>query len=69
MHSPDPTRHTQILRHVLQDPHDSCTNNLHTSLRNIGWKLTDDPDTYLTPGPFNLCASPQLCKSACLAGC
>ena len=38
----------------LQDPHDSCTNNLHTSLAALGWKLTDDPDTYLTPGPFNL---------------
>ena len=39
---------------VLKDFHDSCTNNLHTSLASIGWKLTDDPDTYLTPGPFNL---------------
>ena len=41
-------------RSVVQDPHDSCTNNLHTALAAIGWKLTDDSDTYLTPGPFNL---------------
>ena len=39
---------------ALQEFHNSCTNNLHTSLGQIGWKLTDDPEFYLTPAPFNL---------------
>ena len=35
--------------------HDSCTNNLHTSLAELGLKLTDDHCTkYYTPAPFNL---------------
>lgn len=34
--------------------HDSCINNLHTSLNAIGHPLTDDPDHYLPPSPFNL---------------
>lgn len=34
--------------------HDSCINNLHTALRQIGHPLTDDPDHYLPPSPFNL---------------
>ena len=34
--------------------HDSCINNLHTSLTAIGHPLTDDPDNYLPPSPFNL---------------
>lgn len=34
--------------------HDSCINNLHTSLTAIGHPLTDDPDHYLPPSPFNL---------------
>ena len=34
--------------------HDSCTNNLHTSLAAIGYKLTDDVLNFYTPSPFNL---------------
>ena len=34
--------------------HDSCINNLHTALGQIGHPLTDDPDHYLPPSPFNL---------------
>ncbi|DBA66229.1 TPA: hypothetical protein ACH3X2_002602 [Trebouxia sp. C0005] len=34
--------------------HDSCINNLHTSLTAVGHPLTDDPDNYLPPSPFNL---------------
>ena len=39
---------------IMQDPHDSCTNNLHTALAKLDWNLTDDPTYHLTPGPFNL---------------
>ena len=34
--------------------HDSCINNLHTAMNVIGHPLTDDPDHYLPPSPFNL---------------
>eukprot|EP00891_Asterochloris_glomerata_P008240 jgi/Astpho2/8240/fgenesh1_pg.00122_%23_19_t len=35
--------------------HDSCINNLHTSLkRDVDLTLTDDPDNYPPPAPFNL---------------
>ena len=34
--------------------HDSCINNLHTALSDIGLSLTDDPDHYPPPAPFNL---------------
>lgn len=34
--------------------HDSCINNLHNAMNAIGHPLTDDPDHYLPPSPFNL---------------
>ena len=34
--------------------HDSCINNLHTAMNATGHPLTDDPDHYLPPSPFNL---------------
>ncbi len=39
---------------LVQDFHNSCTTNLHESLAAIGWKLTDYPEVFLTPQPFNL---------------
>ena len=47
------TVHTHVLQEAAKE-HDSCINNLHTSLRQIGHPLTDDPDHYLPPSPFNL---------------
>jgi len=44
----------QILGIGPDDAHDSCTTNLHESLRAIGYKLTDDPLNFYTPSPFNL---------------
>lgn len=34
--------------------HNSCTSNLHAALKSIGHPLTDDPDHFLPPSPFNL---------------
>ena len=37
------------------DEHDSCTNNMHNALGELGYKLADDHRTdYYTPAPFNL---------------
>lgn len=36
------------------EQHDSCTNNLHNALAELGMKLTDTPRRYLPPAPFNL---------------
>lgn len=36
------------------EEHDSCINNLHTALGEIGLSLTDDPLNYPPPAPFNL---------------
>lgn len=38
------------------EPHDSCTANLHASLAALGLRLTpgDDPSFFLTPAPINL---------------
>ena len=43
-----------VLLQEAAKEHDSCINNLHTSLTAIGHPLTDDPDNYLPPSPFNL---------------
>lgn len=44
----------QILGIGPDDFHDSCTTNLHVSLKMLGYKLTDDPLNFYTPSPFNL---------------
>lgn len=44
----------RVLGIAPDEHHDSCTNNLHTSLRELGFKLTDDPEEFYTPQPWNL---------------
>lgn len=44
----------QVLGIGPDDHHDSCTDNLHAALREVGFKLTDTPKEFYTPSPFNL---------------
>ena len=44
----------RILKIGPNDFHDSCTANLHASLKALGYKLCDDPLDFYTPSPFNL---------------
>ena len=51
-------KHLHHQHDVLQEAakeHDSCTNNLHNALGELGYKLADDPRfDFYTPAPFNL---------------
>jgi hypothetical protein len=59
----------EILGIGPEDFHDSCTTNLHVALKALGYKLTDDPLNFYTPGPFNLwmCVRPR--AAACFVAC